>query len=116
MLVSTTSTVKGMKTRGARRSRCRLSAVLKYRNLSTRGRIVDISLDGMALDLEDGRIAGTGSKVVVECEEIGTIEGIVRWGYRGRVGVQYDRTSNASAKVAAYFRFHHQEVVPVLRR
>lgn len=100
----------------AKRSRCRIFATMFYLAGSTPIKIADISTTGMALDLA-GPFRGTiGSKVRVECTELGTIEGIVRWMREARVGLEFDVSSNAAAKVTAYFRFFHKETVPILRR
>lgn len=105
-----------IKTRRAKRSHVRLFGTVRYFAKAVKGRIVDVSVDGIALDLSGPISADTGSRVRVECDEIGVLDGIIRWLRNGRVGIEFDPTSNASAKVAAYFRFFHTEVKPVLRR
>ena len=79
------------------------------------GQIVDVSADGIALDLKGPIYAAGGSKVRVECDDIGVLDGFVRWIHNGRIGIEFDRSSNASAQVASYFRFFHKEVRPVLK-
>lgn len=104
-----------MKVRNAVRRNCRLFGNVKYLNRETLGRIVDLSAAGIALDLNGAFFGAAGSKVRVECDELGALEGTVRWLRNGRVGVEFSRTSNASALVTAYFRFFHKEVNPVIR-
>jgi hypothetical protein len=104
-----------MKARSALRRNCRLFGNLKYLNRETIGRIVDLSNHGIALELSGAFFGAAGSKVRVECEELGVIDGTVRWLRNGRVGVEFSRTSNASALVTAYFRFFHKDIQPVIQ-
>lgn len=105
-----------IKTRKSRRSSVRMIASVRYLTTTVTGRIVDVSPTGIALDLAKPLQAGPGSKVRVECDDIGGLDGTVRWSHNGRIGIEFDPSSNASAKVASYFRFFHKEVKPVLRR
>lgn len=104
-----------MKVRNAVRRKCRLFGNVKYLNRETLGRVVDLSTGGIALDLNGAFFGATGSKVRVECEELGALEGTVRWLRNGRVGVEFSRTSNASALVSSYFRFFHKDINSVIR-
>lgn len=91
-------------------------ATMTYLASRTPVKIVDVSTTGMALDLA-GPFRGTrGSRVRIECPELGTLEGVIRWMRDGRLGVEFDSSSNAAAQVTAYFRFFHKEAAPVLRR
>lgn len=105
-----------MKVRAAPRRKSRITGTLKYYGQSVSGRIVDISVNGLALDLSASFSASAGSPVRIESEELGVLEGIVKWNHNGRLGIQFRPNTNASAQVAAYFRFFHQDVNPVLRR
>jgi hypothetical protein len=89
---------------------------ISYLAKTVTGRIVDISTSGIALDLQAPIYAAAGSKVRVECDDIGGLNGIIRWIHNGRVGIEFDSSSNASAQVASYFRFFHKEIKPVLKR
>ena len=103
------------KVRSAVRRHTRMIGSVKYLNRETEGRIVDLSPDGIALDLAGSFLGAAGSKVRIESDNLGAIEGTVRWMRNGRIGVAFSRNSNASAQVAAYFRFFHRNVTPVLR-
>ena len=88
----------------------------RHERLVVAGRVVDISTNGIALDLQAPLYAAAGSKVRVECDDIGLLDGFVRWAHNSRIGIEFDRSSNASAKVASYFRFFHKDIKPVLKR
>lgn len=105
-----------MKSRSAVRRHCRLFGRVQYLTRETSGRIVDLSATGIALDLGGPFYGAAGSKVRVECDDLGSLEGTVRWLRNGRIGVEFSRTSNASAQVASYFRFFHKDMQPVLKR
>ncbi|TQX91351.1 PilZ domain-containing protein [Rhizobium sp. rho-13.1] len=106
----------GMKVRSQVRRHARLVGSVRYLNRETEGRIVDLSPTGLALDLGGAFLGAAGSKVRIDCEEIGTIEGTVRWMRNGRIGVEFNRSSNAAAQVSSYFRFFHKDITPVLKR
>lgn len=105
-----------MKTRRSQRSRARLMGKVHYLTRSVSGRIVNISPIGVALDLQMPIHAAAGSKVRVECEDIGALDGTIRWSHSGRIGIEFDPNSNSAAQITSYFRFFHKEIKPVLRR
>lgn len=106
----------GMKTRAAARRKTRIPGTLNYYNRQNRARVVDLSPNGMALDVEGPFHASSGSAVKIESKELGILEGTVRWTNGGRIGVEFRVNSNAAALVAAYFRFFHEDMSPVLIR
>ncbi|MBB4953442.1 hypothetical protein H4S14_001290 [Agrobacterium vitis] len=105
-----------MKVRAAERSRVRMNSSVRYLKQIADCRIIDISRGGLALELYTAFHAAEGSTVAIESEQIGLLEGIVRWSRGGRLGIQFRQNSNSIAKVSAYFRNFHQEVKPVLKR
>ena len=105
-----------MKVRGAPRRVCRIAGRVKYLNKETPGRVVNLSTTGIAFDLAGPFHGAAGSKVMIECDDLGRVEGTVRWCRDSRIGVEFSKTTNASAQVASYFRFFHKDVVPVLKR
>jgi hypothetical protein len=98
----------GMKTRSAARRKTSISGTVKYYSQITKGRVVDLSETGMALDLSGPFNAANGSPVRIESEELGILEGTVKWFHRGRLGIQFLPTSNAAAQVSSYFRFFYR--------
>jgi hypothetical protein len=89
---------------------------IRYLSKTASGRIVDISPIGMALDLQTPIYAAAGSKVCVECDDIGAIDGVIRWNHSGRIGIEFDESTKVTAQLASYFRFFHKEIRPVLKR
>lgn len=104
-----------MTVRSEVRRHTRMIGNVKYLNRETEGRVVDLSPTGIALDLAGAFLGAPGSKVRIESDDLGAIEGTVRWMRNGRIGVEFSRNSNAAAQVAAYFRFFHKDVRPVLK-
>ncbi|MBB3453439.1 hypothetical protein FHT86_001695 [Rhizobium sp. BK313] len=105
-----------IKARRSPRNRTRLMGRVRYFARAVAGRVVDISTSGIALDLQSPIHAAAGSKVRVECDDIGILDGVVRWIHSGRIGIEFDPSSNAAAQVASYFRFFHKDIQPVLKR
>ena len=100
--------------RKADRKSCRVFGNVKYLNSQVDARILNLSATGAALEMKGPLQAASGSKVCIEAENLGLIEGVIRWMHNGRVGIQFDVNSNARAQISSYFRFFHKEVRPVL--
>ncbi len=103
-------------TRKSERRYCRVFGKLRYLNQIIDARIVNLSTTGIAVDLRTPVAAASGSRVRIEAEDLGSLEGIIRWSHNGRLGIHFDPNSNARAQVASYFRFFHRDVKPVLAR
>ena len=110
------TTIKDMPVRATDRSRVRIFATVRVMHQTVRGRVVDLSPSGIALDLEAAIHATPGQIVTIESEELGRLSGTIRWHGNGRLGIQYKLSTNALAQITSYFRFFHEEVRPVLRR
>jgi hypothetical protein len=105
-----------MKTRTAARKKTRIFGTVRYFTQSAKGRVVDLSETGLALDIGSPFNAAAGSPVKIESEELGVLEGTVKWYHSGRLGIEFRPNTNAAAQVASYFRFFHQDIRPVLTR
>ncbi|MEW9616389.1 PilZ domain-containing protein [Shinella sp. S4-D37] len=110
------ASVKDMPVRANNRSNVRIFATVRVMHQATRARVIDLSPNGMAFDVEKPIQAMPGQMVTVESEELGRLGGTVRWYSNGRLGIEYKLSTNALAQIASYFRFFHREVQPVLRR
>ncbi|QLF70266.1 PilZ domain-containing protein [Peteryoungia desertarenae] len=102
--------------RKTKRSRCRIPSRVRHLSQEADGRILNVSRTGLAIELYNKLHASTGSTVVIENDEIGLLEGVVRWNRSGRLGIVIAQNSNSMAKIDAYFRHFHKEVQPVLKR
>ncbi|SCB56965.1 PilZ domain-containing protein [Rhizobium aethiopicum] len=100
--------------RKAERQNCRVFGRVNYLNSQVNARILNLSATGAALEMQGPFHAASGSKVRLEAENLGMLEGVIRWKHNGRVGIQFDVNSNARAQVSSYFRFFHKEIRPVL--
>lgn len=105
-----------MKVRSAPRRKTRIPGTVKYYAQAAGGRVVDLSANGLALDLTGPFNAAAGSPVKIESDELGVLEGTVKWYHSGRLGIEFRPNTNAAAQVSAYFRFFHQDIKPVLSR
>ncbi|ABC90562.1 hypothetical conserved protein [Rhizobium etli CFN 42] len=100
--------------RKADRKNCRVFGSVKFLNSEVDVRILNLSVTGAALETREPFHAASGSKVRIEAENLGLLEGVIRWKHNGRIGIQFDVNSNARAQVSSYFRFFHKEIRPVL--
>lgn len=105
-----------MQGRKADRSKTRIFGTVSYYNQSVSGRVVDLSATGMALQLDGPFAAAAGSRVKVESDDLGFIEGVVQWQRSGRLGLQLNLSTNTLAQLSSYFRFFHEDVKPTLAR
>ncbi|MBB3389528.1 hypothetical protein FHT82_002268 [Rhizobium sp. BK275] len=96
--------------RKADRKNCRVFGKIRYMNSQVDARILDLSATGAALEVKAPLYAASGSKVRIEAEDLGLLDGVIRWKHNGRVGIQFDVNSNARALIASYFRFFHRDV------
>ncbi|MGF0540558.1 PilZ domain-containing protein [Agrobacterium sp. ES01] len=98
------------------RYRCRMDSRVKYLNQEATARVVDVSDEGLSVELYGHIHAAEGSQITVMTSDIGLIEGTVRWRRASRIGVLIKQNSNSLAQLSAYFRNFHQEVRPTLVR
>lgn len=103
-------------TRKAERQTCRVFGKVRYFNKEVDARIIDMSVGGMAVEVRSPIHAASGSRVQILADDLGTLHGIIRWSYNGRLGIQFDPNSNARAQISSYFRFFHKDAKPVLSR
>jgi hypothetical protein len=101
--------IRQRKPRNGVRRRSALAVVVKYLGKETIGRLHDISVTGAAVDLQGPFLGAEGSFVRIECTELCFLEGRVRWLKNSRLGIEFDPSTNAVAKVQAYFKFFHRE-------
>lgn len=99
---------QAVKTRHTARHRTRIVATIRYGSHDRTVQVVNLSASGLAIQMERPLFATPGSPIFVKCDALGMLEGSVKWSEGTRIGVQFDRSSNAWAKVASYFRFYHQ--------
>ncbi|XUY27792.1 PilZ domain-containing protein [Agrobacterium sp. rho-8.1] len=103
-----------MTNRGANRSKTRIYGTVQYFTQTVEGRVVDLSATGMALELEGPFAVAKGSRVTVQSDDLGFIEGTVQWQQMNRLGLQLQLSTNTLAQFSSYFRFFHEEVKPTL--
>ncbi len=96
--------------RRTRRHRSKVEVVVEYQDRTIPGRLYDLSLSGMAINMHQAFFGPQGASVVVRAKEIGLIDGIVRWSRNNRIGVQFSQSSKSVAQVTAYFRFFHKDL------
>jgi hypothetical protein len=97
------------KNRNAQRRRSSLEVTVKSLGMMASGRVHDISIAGAAIDLASPMTCVTGASIRLECLEFCFLEGKIRWQRNSRVGIEFDASTNAAAKLKAYFKFYHKD-------
>jgi hypothetical protein len=72
--------------------------------MKTGGMVLDISSGGVDVEMHNTSGMNFGDKVELHSEEIGYIDGMIRWVKPRRIGIEFDRTTNNAAKVAAFLK------------
>lgn len=96
--------------RRAPRERSNVRVKVKYQGRELRGRLFDISTTGLGVEMTEAFFAPPGGQIVIESDEIGALQGTIRWRTNSRIGVSFGASSNAAAKVDAYFKNFHKGV------
>lgn len=96
-------------TRKAERSKTSIYGTVRYYNQAAEGRVVDLSATGMALELRGPFHAANGSRVRIESDDLGFLEGTVVWTRGSRLGIKLQLSTNSLAKISSYFRFFHED-------
>lgn len=94
-----------MEQRSATRHETRM--FVKIRNgVYVRGAmVIDISTEGIGVDMNDVRDMKNGDRVEVHSEKLGYLGGQIRWVRGNRIGILFDMTSNNRAKIQSFFRY-----------
>jgi hypothetical protein len=94
--------------RRARRFRSKIAVLMEFQGRTIPGRLFDLSETGLSISLDQAFFGQPGSQIIVRCQEIGLISGVVRWVKERKVGVMFSQSSASVAQVKAYFRFFHK--------
>jgi hypothetical protein len=68
------------------------------------GMVDDISKTGISVMMHDTAGLRPHDSIEVHSEKLGAIEGHIRWVQKKYIGVEFERSTNNSAKIAAFFR------------
>jgi len=90
--------------RATRRDKTKVKAKIDCMGQKTAGSVVDLSPQGICLQLDAGIPMARGDKINVETEEMGLLIGTIRWIRGSRIGAELVLTSNNRAKVESYYK------------
>ena len=93
------------------RKRSSLEVMVRVFGMMVPGRLYDISLNGAAIDLGQPFPGATGSAIRLESTAFVFVDGKVRWHRDSRIGIEFDPSSNAVAKIHSYFKYSHKDPV-----
>ncbi|MEM5492208.1 PilZ domain-containing protein [Hoeflea sp. AS16] len=94
----------GMTGRAIKRDKTRVKARIDCMGQKTGGAVIDLSPQGICLQLDAHIPTARGDKINVETEEMGLLIGTIRWIRGSRIGAALVLTSNNRAKVESYYK------------
>lgn len=89
----------------AARDRTRMFARVTCRQKEARASVLDLNDGGMCVYLAADIEAMPGREVSVFTEEMGVLDGTVRWARGPRIGIQLNLSSNSHAKVESFYKY-----------
>jgi PilZ domain. len=94
----------GQSRRAIERRRTRMSASVACEGRVTRASVLNLTEEGICLYLRDDIGARAGHMVTVTTDEMGMLDGSVRWVRPPHVGVELYLCSNTRAKVESFYK------------
>lgn len=94
----------GLTGRAIQRDKTRVKAKVDCMGQKSAGSVVDLSPQGICLQLDTRIPMARGDKINVETEEMGLLIGTIRWIRGPRIGAALVLTSNNRAKVESYYK------------
>ncbi|MFD1744038.1 PilZ domain-containing protein [Rhizobium helianthi] len=100
--------------RRAERMRCNFRSIVYFMDEIVDASVSDISKTGLCLNLRGWLSAKPGATIQLRCNELGLIEGTIRWYRAGKMGIKLAESSNTQAQVASFFKHYYKPQMPVV--
>lgn len=94
--------------RRAERIRCNFRSIVYYVDEVVDASVLDISKTGLCLNMRGWISAKPGATIRIRCNELGLIEGTIRWYRAGKIGIRLAESSNTQAQVASFFKHYYK--------
>jgi len=86
------------------RQSCNFLVEVRSQNWTSRTRVLDLSDTGMCISIERTANVWPGESVEIRCEELGYLPGRTRWRRSGRMGIEFNSSTDTKAKLGAYYK------------
>lgn len=87
------------------RTKTKITGSVTYKTWSGNGVVVDMSEEGICFQFDSDIGLRTGDEVAICSNELGFLNGVVRWASGDRIGIKLKLSSNTAAQIASYYRF-----------
>ncbi len=87
------------------RMQTKITGNVIWKTKSRNGVVVDLSEDGICFQFHSDIGLRTGDEVIIQSDELGFLNGVVRWTRGDRIGIKLQHSSNTVARIASYYRF-----------
>lgn len=87
------------------RTKTLVTGNLSCKTGSRNGIVVDLSDEGICFQLHSYIDVRAGDEVTIHSNDLGVLNGIVRWTRGNRIGIKLKPSSNTAAQIASYYRF-----------
>jgi hypothetical protein len=87
------------------RTQTKITGNVSFKTKSSNGVVVDLSEEGICFQFDSDIGVRTGYEVTIRSNELGFLNGVVRWARGDRIGIKLNPSSNTAAQIASYYRF-----------
>lgn len=91
--------------RASTRTQTKITGNVIWKTKSSNGVVVDLSDEGICFQFHSDIGLRTGDEVTIQSDELGFLNGAVRWTNGNRIGIKLKLSSNTAAQIASYYRF-----------
>lgn len=91
--------------RASTRTQTKITGSVAYKKWSSSGVVIDLSEEGICFQSDSDIGLRTGYEVTIRSNELGFLNGVVRWTKGDRIGIQLKISSNTAAQIASYYKF-----------
>jgi hypothetical protein len=91
--------------RASTRTQTKITGNVIWKTKSSNGVVVDLSDEGICFQFHSDIGLRAGDEVTIRSDELGFLNGTVRWASGNRIGIKLKLSSNTAAQIASYYRF-----------
>lgn len=87
------------------RAQTKITGNVRFKTRSSNGVVVDLSKEGICFQFDSDIGVRPGYEVTISSNELGFLNGVVRWARGNKVGIKLNLSSNTTAQIESYYRF-----------
>jgi len=90
------------------RHRVNINVEIRTDKWACNARVIDLSETGMCIATDRVADIWAGQDIEIRCEELGYLKGRARWRRSGKIGIEFDASTDTKAKIDAYQKYFRQ--------